>query len=130
MHKAVIYTDGGASPNPGPASIGAVIKDENGVVGGLISKPIGRATNNEAEYRAVIAALEMASNLGAKQVELRSDSELLVRQINGQYKVKAAGIRPLYVSVKQLQEKFDKCVFKHIPRELNEAHELADCRDH
>lgn len=129
MNKAIIYTDGGASPNPGPASIGAVIKDEKGVVSGLISKPIGRATNNEAEYRAVIEALEMALKLGAKRVELRSDSELLVRQINGQYRVKASGIRPLYLNVKQLQENFEGCVFKHIPRELNEAHKLADCRD-
>jgi ribonuclease HI len=128
MLKAVIYTDGGASPNPGPASIGAVIKDEAGRPVGHISRSIGRATNNEAEYRAVVAALTMALDLGARLVELRSDSELLVRQINGQYKVKAAGIRPLYVAVKQLQARFDGCVFKHIPREINEAHEFAERR--
>ena len=122
----IIYTDGGASPNPGPASIGAVIKDEQGLAIGLVSQPIGVATNNEAEYRAVIAALAMASKLGAQSVELRSDSEWLVRQVNGQYKVKAAGIRPLYLAVKQAQGRFEECIFKHIPRELNEAHELAD----
>lgn len=126
MKKVIIYTDGGASPNPGPASIGAVIKDEQGLAIGLVSQPIGVATNNEAEYRAVIAALAMASKLGAQSVELRSDSEWLVRQVNGQYKVKAAGIRPLYLAVKQAQAHFEECVFKHIPRELNEAHELAD----
>ena len=126
MKKVIIYTDGGASPNPGPASIGAVIKDEQGLAIGLVSQPIGVATNNEAEYRAVIAALAMASKLGAQSVELRSDSEWLVRQVNGQYKVKAAGIRPLYLAVKQAQGLFEECVFKHIPRELNEAHELAD----
>jgi ribonuclease HI len=93
---------------------------------GRVSRSIGIATNNEAEYGAVVAALSLALELGARRVELRSDSELLVRQVNGQYKVKAAGIRPLYLTVKQLQVKFDGCVFKHIPRELNEAHELAD----
>jgi ribonuclease HI len=126
MKKLVIYTDGGASPNPGPASIGAVIKDEHGLAVSLISRSIGIATNNEAEYQAVIAALEMASKLGAEIVEVRSDSEWLVRQVNGLYKVKAASIRPLYLAVKQAQLEFAQCVFKHIPRELNEAHELAD----
>jgi ribonuclease HI len=126
MQKAIIYTDGGASPNPGPAAIGALITDDGGRVVGRVSRSIGIATNNEAEYGAVVAALSLALELGARRVELRSDSELLVRQVNGQYKVKAAGIRPLYLTVKQLQVKFDGCVFKHIPRELNEAHELAD----
>ena len=128
MLKAIIYTDGGASPNPGPASIGALIKDHEGQVVSRISRSIGRATNNEAEYGAVIAALTKALELGARRAELRSDSELLVRQVNGQYRVKAAGIRPLYLAVKQLQAQFEGCVFKHIPRELNEAHELAERR--
>ncbi len=128
MLKAIIYTDGGAAPNPGPASIGAVIKDEAGHVISSISRSIGRATNNEAEYRAVVAALSSALELGARRAEVRSDSELLVRQVNGQYKVKATGIRPLYVAVKQLQTRFDGCVFKHIPRELNEAHQFAERR--
>jgi ribonuclease HI len=126
MKNVIIYTDGGASPNPGPAAIGAVIKDQAGKVVGCISQGIGYATNNEAEYKAVIAALKMAVKLEARQVELRSDSELLVCQVNGQYKVKAAGIRPFYIEVKQLQEKFDICTFTHIPRELNEAHEYAE----
>ena len=128
MLKAIIYTDGGATPNPGPASIGAVIKDEAGHVISSISRSIGRATNNEAEYRAVVAALSSALELGARRAEVRSDSELLVRQVNGQYKVKAPGIRPLYAAVKQLQTRFDGCVFKHIPRELNEAHQFAERR--
>ena len=126
MKNVVIYTDGGANPNPGPAAIGAVIKDQAGKVIGCISQSIGYATNNEAEYRAVIAALKMAQKLGVQQVELRSDSELLVRQVNGQYKVKAAGIRPFYIEVKQIQEQFESCVLIHIPRELNEAHEYAE----
>jgi ribonuclease HI len=126
LKNVVIYTDGGANPNPGPAAIGAVIKDQAGKIIGCISQSIGHATNNEAEYRAVVAALKMALKLGARQVELRSDSELLVRQVNGQYKVKAAGIRPFYIEVKQTQEQFERCLFTHIPRELNEAHEYAE----
>jgi ribonuclease HI len=126
MKKAIIFTDGGASPNPGPASIGVAIKDETGQTVGLISRSIGVATNNEAEYQAVIAALEMALKLEVSQVELRSDSELLVRQINGEYRVKAAAIRPFYIKVKQMQEQFNRCLFVHIPRELNEAHELVE----
>jgi ribonuclease HI len=125
MKKAVIFTDGGADPNPGPAAIGAVIKSERGRVVSRISRSIGRATNNEAEYQAVIAALEAAFKLGATQVEVRSDSEWLVRQVNGQYRVKAAAIRPLYIKVKQLQTQFEKCIFTHIPREENEAHHLT-----
>jgi len=125
MKKAIIFTDGAADPNPGPASIGAIIKSERGRVVSRISQSIGEATNNQAEYQAVIAALEAALKLGATQVEVRSDSEWLVRQVNGQYRVKAAAIRPLYIRVKQLQTRFEKCTFVHIPREENEAHQLT-----
>jgi len=125
MKKAIIFTDGAADPNPGPASIGVVIKSERGQVVSRISQSIGKATNNEAEYQAVIAALEAALKLGVTQVEVRSDSEWLVRQVNGQYRVKAAAIRPLYIKVKQRQMQFEKCVFTHIPREKNEAHQLT-----
>jgi ribonuclease HI len=125
MKKVVIFTDGAADPNPGPAAIGAVIKNERGQVVSRISQSIGEATNNQAEYQAVIAALEAALKLGATQVEVRSDSEWLVRQVNGQYRVKAAAIRPLYIKVKQLQTRFEKCVFRHIPREENQAHQLT-----
>jgi ribonuclease HI len=126
LEKLTIFTDGGANPNPGPAAIGAVLKNPAGEVVGCISQSIGYATNNVAEYRAVVAALQMALKLGARRVELRSDSELLVRQINGQYKVKAAGIRPYYIEVKQIEQQFTNCIFVHIPRELNEAHEYAE----
>jgi ribonuclease HI len=125
MKRVVIFTDGAADPNPGPAAIGAVIKNEQGQAVSHISQSIGEATNNQAEYQAVIAALEAALKLGATQVEVRSDSEWLVRQVNGQYRVKAAAIRPLYIKVKQLQTRFEKCLFQHIPREQNEAHELT-----
>jgi len=126
LENLIIFTDGGANPNPGPAAIGAVLKNSAGKIVGCISQSIGYATNNVAEYRAVVAALQMALKLGARRVELRSDSELLVRQINGQYKVKAAGIRPYYIEVKQIEQQFTDCIFVHIPRELNEAHEYAE----
>ena len=83
IKRVVIFTDGVAEPNPGPAAIGATIKDEQGKLITSISQPIGRATNNQAEYRAVIAAMEEAIRLGVDHVDMRSDSELVVKKING-----------------------------------------------
>ena len=126
MKKLIINTDGTAEPNPGPAAIGATIKDEQGKVIATISQRIGRATNNQAEYRAIIAALEKALSLGAKQVDIRSDSELVVRQLNGRYRVKKASLKPLYQQVKQLSSQFEGFNITHIPREQNtEADRLA-----
>ncbi len=122
----VICTDGTAEPNPGPAAIGATIKDEQGNLITSISQPIGQATNNQAEYRAIIAALENAISLGANQVDIHSDSELVVRQINGRYRVKNATLRPLYQQVKQLQSQLKSFTITHIPRQQNrEADSLA-----
>jgi ribonuclease HI len=127
MKKIVINTDGTAEPNPGPAAIGATIKDERGKIIATISQPIGQATNNQAEYRAIISALEHAIGLGADQVEIRSDSELVVRQINGRYRVKNAALKPLYQKVKQLQSQLKSFSITHIPREQNtEADSLAN----
>jgi ribonuclease HI len=126
IKKVVIFTDGGAEPNPGPAAIGAIIRDERGRVISTVSQAIGRATNNQAEYRAIIAALEKAITLGAQQVEMCSDSELVVRQINGQYRVKNASLKPLYQQAKQLQSQFGGFTITHIPGPENtEAHNLA-----
>jgi len=124
--RVVIFTDGVAEPNPGPAAIGATIKDEQGRLITTISQPIGHATNNQAEYRAIIAALESAISLGADQVEMRSDSELVVRQINGRYRVKNAALKPLFQKVKQLQRRFEGFTITHVPRQQNrEADSLA-----
>jgi len=124
--KAIIFTDGAAEPNPGPAAIGATIKDEKGRLITSISQSIGRATNNQAEYRAIIAALEKAIELGAKHVEVNSDSELVVRQVNGRYRVKNAALKPLYQKVKQLQGLLRGFTITHIPRERNtEADKLT-----
>ena len=125
--KAVIFTDGAAEPNPGPAAIGAVIKDEQGRVRAHISQRIGTTTNNQAEYRAVIAALEKAIKLGVTHVDLYSDSELVVRQISGRYRVKSPTLKPLYQQVKHLQGLLEGLTVTHIPRWQNtEADKLTN----
>ncbi|MFC1988761.1 ribonuclease HI family protein [Chloroflexota bacterium] len=126
VKKAIIYTDGVAEPNPGQAAIGATIKDEQGELIASISEPIGYATNNQAEYRAIIAAMETVIRLGISRANIHSDSELVVRQINGRYRVKNASLKPLYLSVKQLQSRLTDFSITHIPREQNkEADSLA-----
>ncbi len=125
--KVVIYSDGVSRGSPGLAAIGATIKDEQGKLIACISQRIDRTTNNQAEYRAVIAALEEATRLGARQVELNSDSELVVRQIKGEYRVKKATLKPLYQRVKQLQSRLESLTVNHIPRQQNiEADRLAN----
>ena len=127
IKRVVISADGASRGNPGPAAIGATIKDGQGKLITSISQGIGRATNNEAEYGAIIAALELAIELGATQVNLRSDSELVVKQIKGQYRVKAASLRPFYLKVKQLQSQFEDFVITSVPRQQNgEADALAN----
>jgi ribonuclease HI len=127
VKKLVIYTDGASRGNPGPAAIGVVIQDESGQVCDTISQCLGETTNNQAEYRAVIAGLERALGLGATQVELRSDSELVVRQLCGQYRVKDAGLKLLFQKVESLRARFTGLSFTYIPREKNrEADKLAN----
>ena len=125
--KAIVYADGAARGNPGPAAIGATIRDEDGRIVARISQRIGTTTNNQAEYRAIIAALEKAIGLGAKRVAVKSDSELVVKQINGKYLVKKATLKPLYQRVKQLQGLLEGFTIAHIPRQQNiEADNLAN----
>ena len=127
IDKIIICTDGAARGNPGPAAIGATLKDEKGNLIAGISSRIGRTTNNQAEYRAVITALERALKLGAKNVELRADSELVIKQINGKYRVKNAALRPLYLQVVKLVGSLDSFKASYIPRERNaEADALAN----
>lgn len=121
--KLTIYTDGGARGNPGPAGIGCAILDEQGNAVEEISKYIGEATNNQAEYQALIAGLAKAKELGAKQVEVFLDSELVVKQLNREYRVKDKDLAPLFVQAYNLTLGFKKVIFKHIRREKNE---LAD----
>ncbi len=127
VKRVIIYADGASRGNPGPAAIGVTIKDKQGRLITLISQSIGRATNNQAEYKAIIAALEHAITLGANQVEIHSDSELVVRQINGEYRVKKATLKPLYQQVKRLQIQLKSFTITHIPRQQNiEADNLAN----
>ncbi|MBI2850265.1 MAG: ribonuclease HI family protein [Chloroflexi bacterium] len=122
----IIRTDGASHGNPGPAAIGAVIKNEQGQVIATISQAIGRATNNQAEYRAVIAALEKALSLGATDVFIQTDSELLELQIKGEYRVRDATLKQLNLKVKELLSRFHGFGITHIPGEDNEvAHNLA-----
>ncbi len=123
----LIWVDGAARGNPGPAAIGAVIKDEQGATLARISQRIGKTTNNQAEYRALIAALEKAVQLGARRVSVYSDSELVVRQITGRYRVKKAELKPLFQKVTQLQSRLESFSISHIPRCQNtEADRLAN----
>jgi len=126
-HKLIIYTDGGARGNPGPAAIGAVLMDEQSKVIAQISKCIGEATNNQAEYRAVIAALKKAKELGVSELDFFLDSELVVKQLKREYKVKNNDLAPLFLQVHNLTVGFKKVTFQHIRREQNlEADRLVN----
>lgn len=124
--ELTIYTDGASRNNPGEAGAGVVIM-RGGVKAEEIAVYLGVTTNNIAEYRAAIIGLERAAALGARSIRLLSDSELLVRQINGLYKVKKTGLRPLHKRVKELIAKIGSVEVKYIPREQNkEADSLAN----
>lgn len=117
--KLLIYTDGGARGNPGPAGIGAVLKNEAGTIVAEISEFIGETTNNQAEYKAVIYAIEKAKELGALFLDFYLDSLLVVEQLNGNYKVKHKDLAPLFVKVHNARLGFKKTTFTHIRREFN-----------
>ena len=127
VSKVIICTDGAARGNPGPAAIGATIKDEKGNLLASISHRIGVTTNNQAEYRAIIAALEKAAEIGARHVQIKSDSELVVRQINGRYRVKNKALLPLYQKAMQLIASLEGFKIAYVPRAQNaEADALAN----
>ncbi len=119
MKKLIIYTDGGARGNPGPAALGVYITDENGVVLKEHSRYLGEQTNNYAEYMAIVDALTHAKELGAEEVAMRMDSELAVKQLNGEYKVKNAALGALFLQVHNLRLAFRKVTFTHVRREQN-----------
>ena len=119
--------DGGARGNPGPAAIGAVIQSPDGEVVEERGERIGKATNNVAEYRALLLGIERAAELGASEVELVGDSELIVRQVKGEYKVKDATLRELHTEVKRALRRFDRWSIRHVRREQNaEADRLVN----
>ena len=123
----MIHADGASRGNPGQAAIGATIKDAEGRLLASISQSIGLATNNQAEYRAVIAALKEAVKLGAVEADIYLDSELVVKQVNGSYRVRNAALKPLYLEMKELAASFKGFSISHIPRRQNaEADDLAN----
>ncbi len=124
-HRANI--DGGSRGNPGPASYGVVIRDPRGEVVAKLKKYIGRSTNNVAEYYGLIAALDYAQSHGIRALRVESDSELLVKQMRGQYKVKSAELRPLFERARKMAQSFDSFRIDHVYREKNaEADALAN----
>ena len=124
--ELTIYTDGASRNNPGEAGAGVLILRGNNPVGRL-ARYLGRTTNNIAEYSAAIMGLEYAVQAGASRVTLLADSELLVKQLNGEYKVKNAGLKPLHAKAKELIAKIGSVAVQYIPREKNkEADALAN----
>jgi len=117
----LLKTDGSARPNPGPASVGIEIISRGDKFEKQISRDIGYATNNQAEYRALIIGLEELVELGAMHVNIEMDSQLVVRQVNGQYRVRDRGLKPLYDSVLRLLDKLASYTLQHIPRDKNKV---------
>ncbi len=135
--KLIIYTDGGARGNPGPAAIGVVIADEKGAAIKKYSEYLGEETNNIAEYSAIVFALKKIKALYGKEkikkmeIEIRSDSELIVKQLNHQYKIEDEGLQPLFIKIWNMRIDFGPIEFIHVPREENkEADRLVnECLD-
>jgi ribonuclease HI len=127
VEKLVVNVDGGARGNPGPAAIGVVVRDANGEVVEERGERIGEATNNVAEYRALLLGIERAATRGAAELELVGDSELVVRQVKGEYKVKDAGLRELHAEVERALGDFERWSIRHVPRAENaEADRLVN----
>lgn len=119
MKKLIIYTDGGARGNPGPAGSGAVIRDEFGKMLYEHKEYLGEATNNFAEYTALIRALEAAAKLGGTDLQVNMDSELIVKQMQGSYKIKEPTLQKLAQQVIKLKNNFQSVQFTHVRREFN-----------
>jgi len=118
-NKTIVYADGGSRNNPGPSALGVVVTDDKGKILKEYSRYLGEATNNQAEYEAVIFALQKAKQLKYKNIELRVDSELIGKQLLGKYKIKDADLQPLFIKAWNLRLDFEKVDIKIIPREQN-----------
>jgi ribonuclease HI len=123
--RATLYADGGARGNPGPAGSGAVLLDEHGEVIAELRRWLGHATNNVAEYTGLIIGLEEALKRGIDQLDVRMDSLLVVQQMNGRWKIKHPGLKPLALRAGELLARFPYRTIEHVPRELNT---LADAQ--
>jgi ribonuclease HI len=125
--KVVVHVDGGARGNPGPAAVAAVASSPDGDALSERNEFIGDATNNVAEYRALLLGIQLARELGASELEIVNDSELVARQIGGEYKVKHAGLRPLYLEAMRELRDFESWAVRPVRREHNErADELVN----
>ena len=123
----VAYIDGGARGNPGPAGYGVRIQSADGTILDELHGALGIATNNVAEYNGLLAALRWAVENNVSRVQIRADSELLVKQMRGEYKVKNPGLQPLYVRARLLVAELDDVRFEHVRREFNaEADRLSN----
>jgi ribonuclease H / adenosylcobalamin/alpha-ribazole phosphatase len=127
LDEVVVWSDGGARGNPGPAGFGVVVTTPGGTVLAQLAEGIGWATNNVAEYRGVIAGLEQALALGARRVRVRADSLLVVNQQNGLWKVRNPALRELWAETRRLAGQFEQVIWEHVPRERNrQADALAN----
>lgn len=125
--RLTIFTDGASRGNPGEAGAGGILIDEHGQFVSAIEKYLGLCTNNVAEYQALVLSLKEAKRLGAKQIAIKADSELLVRQVQGSYKVRNENLKPLYHEVMELLKGFERYEISHIRREYNtQADRLAN----
>jgi len=125
--KLIAFTDGASRGNPGKAACAAILLDEKNEELLRRSKGLGVTTNNVAEYEGVLLALDLARTLGASDVDVRLDSELVVRQLNGDYKVKHPALKPLFERTREAVTDFDRVTFSHVPRDENkEADGLAN----
>lgn len=123
----IVYTDGAARGNPGPAGIGVHVTDADGRTVKTLAEGIGPATNNVAEYRAAVAGLRLAAELGARRVLLRADSRLLVEQVEGRFRVKNPNLRALHQEARELIRSFDSVAVEHVLRGANaDADALAN----
>jgi ribonuclease HI len=119
VSRVTVNVDGGARGNPGPAAIGVVLRNGDGSVVEEVGETIGEATNNVAEYKALLRGIELAAAQGAEELELVGDSELVVRQVEGRYKVKNAGMKELHAEVKRALGNFDSWSIRHVRRAEN-----------
>ncbi len=117
--RFVLYTDGAARGNPGPAAIGIVLADARGTVIAERGEALGQTTNNVAEYHALLRGLKLAAGHHADELEIRADSELLVRQLKGEYRVKDDKLKPLYAQAQRALKRFTRVEIRQIPREQN-----------
>jgi ribonuclease HI len=123
----VLWSDGAARGNPGPAGIGIMLKTKDGHILAAEGRFVGRTTNNVAEYKALLLGLERALECGVRRLDVRADSELLIKQLKGQYRVKNEGLKPLVAEARALIQRFEWVKLEHVRRELNvEADRLAN----